>query len=49
MGKFKCLTVVERAKIITRSEEMYSVRSIAKKLCIPRGTVHDTILRYQET
>ena len=49
MGKFKCLTVVERAKITTFYEEMYSVRLIAKKLCIPRSTVHDTIVRYQET
>jgi len=28
---------------------MYSARLIAKKLCIPRSTVHDTIVRYQET
>ena len=31
MGKFKCLTVVERAKITTLYEEMYSMRLIAKK------------------
>ena len=49
MGKFKCLTVVERAKITTLYEEMYSVRLIAKKLCIPRRSVYDTIVRYQET
>ena len=30
MEKFKCLSVVERAKITTLSEEMYSVRLIAK-------------------
>ena len=49
MGKFKCLTVVERAKITTLSEEMYSVRLIAKKLSIPLSTVYDTIVRYQKT
>ena len=46
MGKIKSLTVVERAKITTLCEEMHSVRLIAKKLCISRSTVHETIVRY---